>query len=285
MSENINSIEIPETVGLIAGGDLLPIEFVNNVRNLGVKKIVSVGFKDYTSPIIQQKSDVYDTIGIGQLGKLIKIFKNNGVKNAVMLGALSPKLTIANLKLDLRMLMLATKVRDRRADSVLGAIVNEFTKDGICIEDSTKYLKHLLMPEGLLTKKKPSQEQLIDINFGIEIALASGALDIGQTVIVHKHAVVAVEAMEGTDKCITRAGELAKDCVIVKMAKPKQDLRFDIPCLGPITINTVINSGAKVLAVEAGKSYFLDKENALNIANKHGIVVLGITPDMIKGKK
>ncbi len=275
----INCTEINETVGLIAGGGLLPVEFVTHAKNIGIKKIIAVGFENCTSQDVINNVSVYEQIGVGQLGKMIKIFKSNGAKKVLMLGSLSPKLTISNVKFDFRMVVLAAKTRDRRADSVLGAIANEMAKDGIILENTTAYLPHLLAGEGLLTKRKPSKKEWDDINFGKEIALASGNLDIGQTAVVKKHAVVAVEAMEGTDNCIKRAGELVENFTVVKMAKPKQDLRFDVPCIGPDTIKNMAAAKGAVLAIEAGKTFLLEKEETISLANENKIAIVGCRAD------
>ncbi len=265
--------------GLIAGNGNLPVEFVRHAKEIGIEEIVAVGFSGTTLPEVSNLVSYYEEIGVGQLGKLIKIFKNHGVKEAVMLGGLSPKLTIANIKLDFRLIALAAKIRDRRADSVLGAITDELEKDGIHLADTTKYLPNLLVVEGQITKRKPSKKEWIDIYFGLKIALASGGLDIGQTAIVKKHAVVAVEAMEGTDACIKRAGEISKGNVIVKTAKPNQDFRFDVPCIGPKTIESLIEAKAAVLAVEARKTFLIEKEKTIELAEKNGIAIVGVGSD------
>ena len=273
---NESNRKFDETVGLIAGNGLLPVEFVLNAKNLGIKNIIAVGFKNTTADDVKNNVAVFEEIGVGQLGKMIKIFKNNGVKKALMLGGLAPKLTISNIKFDFRMVILAAKTRDRRADSVLGAIADEMAKDGIVLDDTTAYLPHLLAQDGVLTKRKPSKKEWEDIYFGKKIARASGNLDIGQTAVVKKHAVVAVEAMEGTDKCIQRAGDLVSEFVVVKVAKPSQDLRFDVPCIGPDTIKNIARAKGAILAIEAGKTFLLKKEETISLANDNNISIIGI---------
>ena len=268
--------ESEETFGLLSGGGVLPIEFVKNLEINGIKKLAVLGFKGQTPDEVKAKATYYQEIGFGQLGKGIKFFTSHGVKKVVMLGWIDPKLTISNLKMDLRMIALAAKTKDRRADSVISAIINEGEKDGLTIVKNPPYLKNILAEEGVLTKKSPSKQQLQDIELGKEIALNSGGLDIGQTAIVNKHAVVAVEAMEGTDKCIIRAGEIIKGNVIVKMAKPNQDFRFDVPCFGAKTIQKMIDSKSSLLAIEANKTYILEKEKTIELANKNKIVIVGI---------
>lgn len=262
--------------GLIAGGGGLPVEFVRTARQLGIERIVAVGFRDYTPPDVAAAAEHYEEIGVGQLGRLIRIFKRHGVRDAVMLGSLSPRLTIANVRLDLRMLMLAARVRDRRADSVLGAIANELAKEGITLQPTTRCLPHLLATSGSMTKRTPTAKEWDDIRFGIALARAMGDLDVGQTVVVRKHAVVAVEAMEGTDACIKRAGTLISGGVVVKMAKPRQDLRFDVPCVGTTTIETMVEAECAVLAVEADKTFIVDRARTLALADAHKIALVGV---------
>ena len=264
--------------GLIAGGGGLPGEFVRTAQQLGIAHIVAVGFRDYTTPEIAPAVAHYEEIGIGQLGRLIRIFRQRGVREVVMLGSLAPRLTIANVRLDLRMLMLAARVRDRRADSVLSAIAAEMAKDGITLVDTTRCLPHLLAGHGALSKRSPGSKEWHDIRFGIALARASGALDIGQTVIVRKHAVVAVEAMEGTDACIKRAGTLIPGTVVVKMAKPRQDFRFDVPCVGTGTIESMIEAECAVLAVEEGATFIVDRARTIALADAHKIAIVGVTP-------
>ncbi len=277
MQTHTNSaVEAGEAFGLIAGGGSLPAEFMRHAGEIGIGRVIVVGFKDYTLPEVRDMAAEYEEIGIGQLGRLIKFFSRHGVHKAAMLGALSPRLTIANVRLDLRMLMLAARVRDRRADSVLGAIAGEMAKDGIHLQDTTACLPHLLAKQGPMGRRTPSARQIEDIRLGVKIALASGGLDIGQTAIVRKQAVVAVEAMEGTDACIKRAGSLAEGVVVVKMAKPRQDPRFDVPCIGPGTVESMVEAQAAVLAVEAGRTFVLEKEAAIARADEKGIVVMGV---------
>ena len=263
-------------IGLLAGAGTLPIEFVNHAHEHGIEEIAVLGFKGHTPQEVKDKATIYKEIGFGQLNKGIKFFTSNGIKNVIMLGWVEPKLTISNLKMDLRMITLAARTKDRRADSVIRALINESAKDGLTVLKTTDFLSHILVEEGVLTSKKPDKAQLADVEFGKTIALASGGLDIGQSAVVHKHAVIAVEAMEGTDKCIKRAGEYAKKCVIVKMAKPEQDFRFDVPCFGPRTIESMIEAKSALLAVEAGKTFIIDKKETIALANKHKIIIMGI---------
>ncbi|NOY74804.1 MAG: LpxI family protein, partial [Kiritimatiellaeota bacterium] len=246
-------------------------------------EVYVLGFAKHTLDEVKAKAADYCEIGFGQLNKGLKFFKRNDVEDIIFLGWMEPRLAISNIKMDFRMLALAARTKDRRADSVIRALIAEAEKDGLKIVNTTDFLPHLLVGEGVLTKRKPSGRQLEDIAFGREIALVSGGLDIGQTVVVRKHAVVAVEAMEGTDNCLTRAGEFAKHCVAVKMAKPEQDLRFDVPCFGPRTIERAVAAKIAVLAVEAGKTYILEREKTIALANASKFVVIGIGNSGVAG--
>lgn len=263
--------------GLIAGGNMLPVEFVRAKEKNGIDRIVTVGIRGCgVMEEVKEKSDHYEEVSITQLGKLIRIFHGQNVKAAVMLGSVAPKMTIADLRLDWRLMKLAMTTKDRRADSVLGAIADEFGREGIEIKNTTDYLPQILLPEGLLCGEEPTEKQMSDVCLGVKLALVSGGHDIGQSVVIKDQAVVCVEAMEGTDRCIRRAGEFTENAVVVKMAKPKQDLRFDVPCLGPTTIESMVAAKAKVLAAEAGKTFLLEPQKTLEAAMRNGITILGV---------
>ncbi len=250
-----------------------------NASNLGIERVAALGFKGHTSDMVRGKADFYDEIGFGQLNKAVRFFKKHGVNDILLLGWVEPKLAISNFKMDLRMLALAAKTKDRRADSVLRALIDEVAKDGLRVLDTTKFLPHLLAEKGVFTRKKPRKEHWNDIKLGKTAALTMGGLDIGQTVVVRKHAVVAVEAMEGTDKCVRRAGEFGPGAVVVKMAKPAQDTRFDVPCFGPRTIESMMEAKAAVLAVEANMTFVLERKRAVELADANGIAIVGIARD------
>ena len=165
---------------------------------------------------------------------------------------------------------------DKAVESQMGAIADEFGREGIEIKNTTDYLPQILLPEGLLCGEEPTEKQMSDVCLGVKLALVSGGHDIGQSVVIKDQAVVCVEAMEGTDRCIRRAGEFTENAVVVKMAKPKQDLRFDVPCLGPTTIESMVAAKAKVLAAEAGKTFLLEPQKTLEAAMRNGITILGV---------
>jgi len=263
--------------GLIAGGNMLPVEFVRAKEKNGIDRIVTVGIRNCgVLEEVKERSDHYEEVSITQLGKLIRIFHARGVREAVMLGSVAPKMTIADLRLDWRLMKLALKTKDRRADSVLGAIAGELASEGIEIKNTTDYLPQILLPEGLLCGAEPTEKEWRDVALGVKLALYSGAQDIGQSVVIKDQAVVCVEAMEGTDRCIRRAGEFTENAVVVKMAKPRQDLRFDVPCLGPKTIESMAEGKAKILAAEAGRTFLLEPQRTVEEAMRRHITILGV---------
>ncbi len=266
-----------KSLGIIAGSGDLPFAVVRGARQAGVSRVVAVAFHGQTSPDLGRLVDEMNWIHVGQLGKLIKTFQRAGVTEAIMAGRLEPRLVISKLRLDVRMLALAAKVRDRRADTVLRAIAGEMEKDGIRLISSTAYLGPLMAAEGCMTGKRPRPELAEDISFGWGIAREIARLDIGQTVVVRKRAVVAVEAMEGTDETIRRAASLCpRGMVVVKVSRPAQDVRFDVPVVGMRTIDLLSGCRASALALEAEKTILLEKDAMLRKAERAGIAVVGI---------
>lgn len=266
-------------IGIIAGEGLLPFIMADNAR-ADKCAVFATGFEGHTDPKLAEKVDGFCSIKLGQLSKLISFFQNNDVKKAVFIGRIAHKVIFSDVKLDLRMIKLAATLRDWRTDSILGALADEITRSGIEIIDSTTYLHTCLPQPGILSATKPSKAQLEDVRFGFYIARQLGGLDVGQTVVVKKKSVCALEAIEGTDKAILRGGELGKGkVVIVKVCKPHQDMRFDVPVIGLRTLQTAIEADAAVLAVQAGKTIMVEQKEILELANKHKIVVMAADID------
>jgi len=216
-------------------------------------------------------------IKIGQLNKLIRAFKDDDVRQVVMLGGIKKTHVFSTVRPDFRALALATRLALWKDDDILREIAAELEREGITICESTFGLEGILVEEGCLTRRQPSKKEWEDIRYGWEVAYDIGRLDIGQCVVIKDRVVVAVEAVEGTDGAIKRGGELAKDgAVVVKRCKPQQDLRFDLPAVGPRTIEVMASVKAAVLAVEAGKTVMLDRELLIQQAQAHGIAVVGI---------
>ena len=269
-----------EPLGLIAGNGKFPLLLATNYKKKPGARIEAVGFHGETSPELENLVDNLLWVGVGQLGKVIKFFKQAGVSKAVMAGQIRPTRMFEKLKFDLRGLKLLSRIENRKADSIFSAVAEEMAKDGIELLDSTTFLKDSLAKEKVLTRRQPTEKELEDVRFGAQIARELGRLDIGQTVVVRDKAIVAVEALEGTDETIRRAGKLAGgETVVVKMAKPSQDMRFDVPVIGVETIRTMKESGASVLAVEAQKTLVLDEEEVVELANRQGICVMGFTAE------
>lgn len=264
-------------IGLIAGGGQFPLLFAEAARSKG-RRVVAVGHVNESSPQLENAVDSLCWVKLGQLGKIISFFHKQGVREAVFAGTITKTRIFRDVLPDLKALSLWNKIDIHQDDAILRAIAGVLENEGIRIIASTSYLDHLLFPAGLLTGKKPSTEQIEDIRFGWRIAREIGRLDIGQCVVVRDKTVVAVEAIEGTDAAIRRGGALAKSgAVAVKLKKPNQDFRFDLPATGLQTIETLAEVRGGVLAVEAGQSLVFDLEKMIQKADAHGIALVGIT--------
>jgi DUF1009 family protein len=264
-------------IGVIAGNGRFPIIFSDNARKMGLH-VSAVAHEGETDPELERHVDRMHWVKIGQLNKLINAFKTDGVRNVVLLGGIKKTHIYSNVRPDFRVLALATKLVLWKDDDILRALAAELERDGITICESTFGLEGILVTEGTLTSRQPRKKEWIDIRYGWEVAKETGRLDIGQCVVVKDRTIVAVEAVEGTDEAIRRGGTLAKDgVVVVKRCKPQQDLRFDLPAVGPRTIQVMQSVKASVLAVEAGRSVMLDREQLISQAEEAGIAVVGLT--------
>jgi DUF1009 family protein len=273
------SVPVGERIGLIAGNGRFPIIFAENVKRMGytVSAVAHIG---ETAPELEQHVERIHWIKIGQFNKLIKALKDDGVRQAVMLGGISKTHVFTTVMPDLRAVALATRLRHWKDDAILREIAAELEGEGIRIRESTFGLGGILVDEGVLTSRRPTNKELEDVQYGWEVALEIGRMDIGQCVVVKDKVVVAVEAVEGTDETIRRGGALALEgAVVVKRSKPQQDLRFDLPAVGPATIDTMESVKARVLAVEAVRSILLDREEMLRKADRAGITIVGLAGD------
>ena len=262
-------------IGLIAGDGRFPIIFADNVRRLGftVSAIAHVGT---TLPELESYVEHIHWLKIGQFGKALAALKQDGVGQAVMLGGIKKTNVFTTLRPDLRALAIFSRLKHWKDDAILRAVAGELEREGIEILDSTFGLQDILAEEGCLTSKKPSKKEVEDIQFGWETLETLGALDIGQCVVVKNRVIVSVEAVEGTDEAITRGGKLGgKGVVVIKRTKPHQDLRFDLPAIGPQTIQAMVSVQATVLAIEAGRTVIIDREDVLSQANEAGIAIVG----------
>jgi DUF1009 family protein len=264
-----------EPLGIIAGNRSLPLLFARQARALGVKRLVAVAFANETEPELSKLVDEIVWLKVGQLSKMISAFTERGVKRCVMVGQIAPK-NLFDLRPDLRAVTMLIKLKEKNAQTIFGAIANELKKDGVELITATPWLQPLMPAKGFHLGPKLSAEQEADITFGYRIAKEVSRLEIGQTVVVKHGTVLAVEGFEGTDKCLARGGELAgKDggALAVKVAREKHDLRFDIPCIGPQTLETCANTRIAVLAVEAGQTLLLEPEEIERLARRHKVAV------------
>lgn len=265
------------SIGVIAGGGQFPLLFIEAAQKAG-RRVVVVAHKGETDEDVTKAADVVCWVKLGQLGKVIAFFKKEGVGETVFLGTITKTQIFRDVLPDLKGISLWNKIDRKQDDAILRAIAEALETEGIKVLESTLYLRHLLFPTGVITKKKPNKKQRRDIEFGWQNARAIGQLDIGQCVVIRNCTVLAVEAIEGTDATILRGGALAKeDAVVVKVKKPGQDFRFDLPATGLTTIRSLQKVKGAVLAVEAGQSLLFDRELMVEEANKAGIVVVGVS--------
>lgn len=267
-----------EKLGIIAGNGKFPLILAENAAREGVE-VVAVALSEETDPAIEKFAARVHWLSITQLGKLIKTFKNEGVTRAVMAGQVVKRRMYTSdiIKLDLTSARLWASLPDKKGDTILKAVADELSKNGIELIDSTTYMGAYLADKGVMTKRQPDKAELADVEFGFKMAKVIADHDIGQSVAVKDLSVVAVEAVEGTDNCIRRAGELGKGgIVVVKVSRKGHDMRFDVPVTGMRTIEALREAKARVLAVEAGKTLMLDKEEVLAAADESGICIMGI---------
>lgn len=262
-------------VGLIAGGGAFPLLFARAAREQGCE-VVCVAHQGETDPAIERHADQLTWVSLGQLNKLVKALKAGGAAEVVLAGAIS-KQAMYHAKPDLKAMLLLAKLRDYSDDAILRLLAQELEANGLKVANPIDYLHDMLAPAGRLAGPKPTPEQMKDVAVGMRLAREIGRLDIGQTVVVKTKAVVAVEAMEGTDACIKRAAELCgPGAVVAKACKPIQDVRFDLPAVGPRTIEVMAKARAAVLAVEAGKTIVFEREELARLADGAAIAVLAV---------
>ncbi|MEO5656722.1 MAG: UDP-2,3-diacylglucosamine diphosphatase LpxI [Nitrospiria bacterium] len=263
-------------LGLIAGNGRFPLLFADAARQAGFA-VTAVAHRGETPELLGDHVEELHWIKVGQLGHLIDHFKTAGIRTVVMAGGITKTRMFTEYRPDWRAVKVLARVRHFKDDMLLRAVAAELESEGITVGDATRYLPELIAQPGVLTTR-PSAEQWEDIRFGMTMVRAIGRLEIGQCVVVKNRTVVAVEAIEGTDEAIRRGGALARGgAVVVKMAKPQQDLRFDIPAVGPDTIASMREVGAAVLALEAGKTLLLDKAELLAAAKEAKIAVVGVS--------
>lgn len=265
-----------ERIGLIAGSGQFPAIFSKAARKRGLQ-VYAVAHVGETDPRLETLVEEITWLKIGQLKQLIAFFKENGVSDAVMAGAITKTKMFSGVRPDLRALKVLVTMDHTLDDGLLRAFASEIEKEGITIIPSTFLLPELLAKKGCWTRRRPTKSEMADVHFGWRIVKEIGRLDIGQSVVVRGGSVMAVEAIDGTDATISRGGKLGKEkTVVVKASKPNQDMRFDVPAVGLETIQAMSDVGASVLAVEAGKTVVFDKEEAVALADRNGIAIIGI---------
>lgn len=268
-----------DIIGMIAGNGIYPQTFAQAARKAGVNRLAAAAFRNETDPALGEAVDVLEWFRVGQLGKMIKFFQGENVREAVMVGQISPK-NLFELQPDVRTLVMLGKLKKRNAASIFGAIADEMEKDGITLLPATTFLEEFLPEAGLVCGPKTGAKRERDIDFGLAIAKEVSRLDIGQTVIVKKGTVLAVEAFEGTNEAIRRGGALGKgEATMVKVSKPNQDLRFDVPVVGPATVETAAASGVNLIVVEARKTLLLDFEKVKELCRELGITIVAISDE------
>jgi DUF1009 family protein len=265
-----------EKVGLIAGKGQFPLLFAQAAKRRGVA-VMAVAHRGETDPNLAALVDRLNWVYVGQLGKIIRLLKAAGVRQAVMAGGISRGRLFSQFRPDLKALSLIRRVGGGRDDRLLRAVADELEAEGIAIAPSTLFLDDLLATKGVLSRRPPTPEEVLDLEFGFQVAKEIGRLDLGQCVVVRRQVVVAVETVEGTDETIRRGGRLAgPGTVVIKVSKPDQDLRFDVPAVGRDTLAVMREVKAAVLAVEAGKTLIFDQDEMLKLANQAKIAVVGL---------
>jgi DUF1009 family protein len=267
-----------ETLGIIAGDRSLPLLLAQQARTMGVRKLVAIGFEDQSNRALEPLVDKMIWLKLGQLNKLIAAFHEHGVNRCVMVGKIAPK-SFFDARPDLRVISMVLRLKEKNAHTLFGAVAEELKKDGIELIEPTPWLQPIMPPVGFHLGPQLSEEQREDVAFGFRMAKEVSRLEIGQSVVVNKGAVLAVEGFEGTDKCLLRGGELAGKAggaVAVKVAKEKHDMRWDIPCVGEQTLETCVTARLSVLAIEAGRTLLLDQDRVEALTKKHGIAVVSV---------
>jgi hypothetical protein len=255
-----------KTLGIIAGNGVYPRLLADAARKADVKKITAAAFTGETDPVLAKHVDVIEWMRVGQLNRLLKYFTEHEVHHAIMAGQIAPK-NLFDLRPDLKALLLLGKLKERNAESIFAAIADELARAGVELLPATTFLEDCLAFPGLIAGAKLSRREEEDVDLGWKTAKEIARLDIGQTIIVKNGTVVAVEAFEGTNDAIRRGGALAReDAIMIKVAKPNQDMRFDVPVIGVETIRVAAEAKLRVIALEAGKTLLLERELIVDLA-------------------
>jgi UDP-2,3-diacylglucosamine hydrolase len=272
--------------GLIAGNGDFPFLVLEGARSRGIEMAV-IAIREEASPALERAAKRFHWISLGELGRGIDLLHQEGVKHAVMAGQVKHNKIFSSIRPDWRMAKLLFSLPSKNTDSLIGAVARVLQDEGIELVDSTKFLGTLLPAEGVLTRRAPDAAEAADIDYGRRIAAQIAGLDLGQTVVVRDRACVAIEAMEGTDETIERAARIAggQRLVVVKVSKPRQDMRFDVPVIGPQTIEVMRRANVTALGIDAGRTLLFDRECLLRAADEGGIAIQAFAPDTSATKK
>jgi DUF1009 family protein len=265
-----------ENIGLIAGNNRFPFLVAKEIKNNG-DRIICIALKEEASPKLEEICDKIYWFSIGKFQKIINALKSENVRTVIMAGQVKHSIIYSAISMDWRAVKVMGSLVNKKTDTILKTIANEFEKDGMRLMPSHTYLTSLLAPKGLISGKKLSSSENKDVEFGYKIAKALAGFDIGQTVAVKDRSVLAVESIEGTNECIKRAYKLGgENSIVVKVAKPNQDFRFDVPVIGADTIDILKENKVRLVAIEAGLTLMLDKDEVIEKAKISGVTILGI---------
>jgi UDP-2,3-diacylglucosamine hydrolase len=272
--------------GLIAGNGDFPFLVLEGARSRGIEMAV-LAIREEASPALEQAAKRFHWISLGELGRGIDLLHQEGVKHAVMAGQVKHNKIFSTIRPDWRLAKLLLTLSTRNTDSLIGAVAGVLQEEGIELVDSTKFLGPLLPGEGVLTRRAPEEAETADIEYGRRIAAQIAGLDLGQTVVVRDRACVAIEAMEGTDETIERAARIAggQRLVVVKVSKPRQDMRFDVPVIGLQTIEVMRRANATALGIDAGRTLLFNRDGLVRAADEGGIAIQAFAPDTSATKK
>jgi len=267
-----------EPLGLIAGNGRFPFLAAAGARRAG-RKVVALALKEETSPELAREVDELHWISLGQLGRGIDLLKGAGAREAVMAGQVQHRQLFSDVVPDLKLLGVLARLALRNTDSLIGGVADALAREGITLLPSVAFLEDQLAVAGPMTRRRPDGDEQKDIAYGESVARTLAGMDLGQTAVVKGRAAVALEAMEGTDETIRRAGRIAgTGTTVVKVSKPKQDMRFDVPVVGEGTLEAMREAGARVLAVDAGCTLLIDRAAFLELADRDGVAVVGLRP-------
>ena len=278
--------DISRNWGLIAGNGDFPFLVLEGARSRGIDMAV-IAIREEASPALEQAATRFHWISLGELGRGIDLLHQEGVKHAVMAGQVKHNKIFSSIRPDWRLAKLLLALPSKNTDSLIGAVAHVLEGEGIELVDSTKFLGSLLPATGVLTRRAPDEAEAADIAYGRQIAHQIAGLDLGQTVVIRDRACVAVEAMEGTDETIERAARIAggQRLVVVKVSKPRQDMRFDVPVIGTKTIEVMRRANAMALVIDAGRTLLFDREALIREADAAGIAIQALPPERAERAK